>query len=168
VTISGKDSVNLEFRESIFSNTKVGIHLQGKTSWRDFQFVNNTFYQCPNPILVAEQPELSSKGVSFRRNLFVDSGPEVLVEKGYDEKQILTAQMMGKNALNFSTRAKPEGAKNELPIFGDGGQVGVAGLKFESRDAKQNKFLAPAEGSPQRSVGGQQADEKPYIGAIAP
>ncbi len=168
ITVQGKDVVNLEFRESIFSETKVGVQLLGKTGWRDFQFVNNTFYKCPNPVLVAEQPELSSKGVSFRRNLFVDSGPEVVIEKGFDEPQMLGAQMLGKNSLNFSSRAKPEGAKNELSIFGDGGQQGLAGVKFASTDVMQSKFLAPVEGSPQHTVGSPLSDEKPYVGAIAP
>ncbi len=168
ITISGKDPVNLEFRESIFSDTKVGVQIVGKSSWRDFQFVNNTFYKSPNPVLVAEQPEFSSKGVSFRRNLFVECGPEVVVEKGFDEKQLIDKQVLGKNRLNFSTRAKPEGAKNELSIFGDGGQQGNAGLKFASTDGKNGRFLAPADDAPQRNVGGQEADEKPYVGAVAP
>lgn len=166
ITVTGKDPVNLEFRESIFSQVKVGVHLQGKTSWRDDQFVNNTFYQCPNPILVGEQPDLSSKGVSFRRNLFVDSGPEVVIEKNYNEDQVLQTQMMGPTARNYSTRARPESAPNQLPIFGDGGVHGRSELKFISTDPKQREFLAPAEGSPQREVGGQASDEKPYVGAI--
>lgn len=168
IAVTGKDPVNLEFRESIFSQIKVGVHLQGKTSWRDDQFVNNTFYQCPNPILVGEQPDLSSKGVSFRRNLFVDCGPEVVIEKNYNEDQILQTQMMGPTAWNLSTRARPENAPNELPIFGDGGQHGRGDLKFISTDPKQREFLAPAEGALQRVVQGQSADEKPYVGAIGP
>jgi len=147
---------------------KVGVHLQGKTSWRDDQFVNNTFYQCPNPVLVGEQPELSSKGVSFRRNLFVESGPEVVIEKNYIEMQIIDAQMMGPTAWNLSTRARPESAPNELPIFGDGGQHGRTDLKLVSTDPKQREFLAPAVGGLQREVGGQLADEKPYVGAVGP
>ncbi len=168
IALSGKESSSLEFRESLFVETKVGVHFLDKTIWRDWQFVNNTFYKCPNPILIAEQPDSSAKSLSFRRNLFVESGPEVFVDKGFDDKPLFLNYMIGLSRLNFSTRAKPEMPKNEIPIFGDGGQQGNAALKFASTDPKQGRFLAPAENAPQRNVGDQTPDEKPYVGAVAP
>lgn len=168
IELSGRESASLEFRESLFVETKVGVYFLDKTIWRDWQFVNNTFYKCPNPILIAEQPDSSAKSLSFRRNLFVESGPEVFVDKGFDDKPLFLNYMIGLSRLNFSTRVKPEMPKNEIPIFGDGGQQGNSALKFASTDPKNSRFLAPAENAPQGSVGDQTPDEKPYVGAVAP
>lgn len=168
IAITGKENSALEIRQSIFAESKAGVQLLDKTLWNDFLLVNNTFYKCPNPVLIAEQPDSAAKGLSLRRNLFVESGPEVFIEKGFDEKPLFAKYMIGLSRLNFSTRPKPEMPKQEVPVFGDGGQQGNAALKFASTDPKHARFLAPAENAPQRNVGGQTPDEQPYVGAVAP
>ena len=131
--------------------------------------MQNTFHQCGHGILIAEQPELSSKGMSIRRNLFIGTKTaEIQVEKGFDDKLLINNQMLGPIGQNWSDRARPEKPVGEVPIFGADSQPGRNDLKLASTDPANAKFLAPAAGSPQGKVGGQGAGEKPWVGAVGP
>lgn len=170
-SIQGKEATHIEFRECLFVETSIGVQLVGKTSWRDFQFVHNTFYKCQRGIVIGEQPEPSSKGLSIRRNLFVGAtAGEVIIEHGDNEDVRLTNQMLGPMTGNWSDRAPPEMPVGELAIFGvaSGGRQSVADIAFASTDLNDPQFLAPAQNAPQLNQDAQLPDEHPWIGAIGP
>lgn len=170
ITVSGADALNYEFRECVFAECQAGVKLLPKASWREFKFIQNTFYKCGYGVLVSEQPPTSQKGITFRRNLFVEtSQTEVFIEKDYSNDTLIKHQMLGPIEQNWTDRTKAEPANlppGELPMFYN--SRAEPGLTFASTDRSDAKFLAPGPNSPQRTVGGQQTGEKPWIGAVGP
>lgn len=169
VSLSGADTRAWEFRECIFSQTQIGVEFTAPVNWSDFVFLNNTFYQCPVGVRVAQQPPTTSKGISFRRNLFVGvTQAEVVIAEKLDAKGLIDSQMLGLIQGNWTDRAAPATpAPGELGIWGAGSQ-GQTGIAFETTDANSNRFLAPAENAPQRSQGGARPGEPGWIGAVGP
>lgn len=167
--LSGADTRAWEFRECIFYQTQVGVDFSAPVNWSDFVFLNNTFYQCPVGVRVAQQPPTSSKGISFRRNLFVGvTQAEVVIADKFDAKGLIDAQMLGLIQGNWTDRAAPATpATGELGIWGAGSQ-GQTGIAFESTDASAPRFLAPTATAPQRSQAGARPGEPAWIGAVGP
>ncbi|MDZ4687849.1 MAG: hypothetical protein SH850_22480, partial [Planctomycetaceae bacterium] len=170
VSIGGKDTSSFEFVQCVFAETQFGIELKGGTSWRDFAIVNNTFYKGQTALRVEQQPEPTAKGLTIRRNLFVElSGPETQVEQGFDDKLLIDRQMLGAMRLNWSSKpAQEPPPPGALLIWGDGGRQGEPNLKFASTDSTAAKFLAPADDAAQKNVGGQGSGEPPWLGAVEP
>lgn len=170
VSLQGPDIRGWEFRECIFAQAGVGVEFLEGTGWSDYQFVNNTFYQCPLAVRIAKQPPTSSKGLLFRRNLFVGAtNGEVLIQDGFNQDTLLQAQMLANNMQgNWSDRPAPAApVSGEVPMWG-GGERGRQGIEFVSTDPAHEKFLAPTPAAPQRQVGGQIAGEPAWIGAMGP
>jgi serine/threonine-protein kinase len=172
VTVSGSESLNFEFRECIFSECQAGVKLLEQTSWREFVFVQNTFYKCGYGVLVAEQPPPTQKGFSFRRNLFAETAQtEVFIEKGFDDAMLRERQMLGSMDRNWTDQSKPDLTKlpkGELSIFGNGHREPI-NFAFASTNPQDAKFLAMTDASPHKRVpDGQRQDEKTWIGAVGP
>lgn len=170
VSLQGPDIRGWEFRECIFAQAGVGVEFLEGTGWSDYQFVNNTFYQCPLAVRIAKQPPSTSKGLLFRRNLFVGATTgEVLIQDGFNQETLLQAQMLANNMQgNWSDRPAPATpVSGEVPMWG-GGERGRQGIEFVSTDSAHEKFLAPTPAAPQRQVGGQIAGEPAWIGAVGP
>ena len=171
ITVSGAEALNFEFRECVFAECETGVKLAEQTGWREFAFVQNTFYKCGYGVFVSEQPPSTQTGLSFRRNLFAEtSNTEAFIEQGFDEEKLLSGQMLGSMFQNWTDQPKADASKlpkGELSIFSNG-RSGEQNLAFASTNRDDAKFLAPTEASPQRRVYGQRPDEKEWIGAVAP
>ncbi|MCC7424531.1 MAG: protein kinase [Planctomycetaceae bacterium] len=167
----------LEIRENLFVQNDVGFRFEGaERILRDVVLGNNTFYKCTRPIVFVDLPSNLSTGLGFYRNLFAgQTGPEVIVEKGYKAGDFAKAfaPMMENGAAganwNYSTRNQPAPpAANEVAeFFGNAGKWQIS-PSFASTEPKDATFLTPRTGSPLANVPNPGKNQKPYIGAVSP
>jgi serine/threonine protein kinase len=168
LSIAGKDTTSFEIRQCIFAETQFGLDLKAGGGWREFVLANNTFYKGQTAIRVEQQPEASSKGLSIQRNLFVEqTGPAMVIEQGYNEDFLLTHHMLKDIRQNWTTQTGTT-VKGTIELWSDGGQQGLTTLQFVSTDPGAQKFLAPTNDAPQRSVPGRVKGEPVWLGAVGP
>jgi hypothetical protein len=172
VSIHGKGPYALSVQESLFVETAVGIRFESDGRWRDITLTNNTFFRCPIGIVFTAMPNPLTSGLAIRRNLFVGTATaEAVVQSGYDESAFLGMLSDPVHGLewNWSDRPSPAvPAPGEINLFANQGRRGETGFAFVSTDPKHPQFLAPSQGSPQRSAPGPRGTEKAWVGAIGP
>ncbi len=159
-----------EVRETIFAHGTAGVEFLEGAGWANCEFVNNTFYQCPFGVRIEQQPPPVSKGILFRRNLFLGATQgEVIIQKGFNETTLIQSQMLSQGMEeNWSDRAPTDPPlPGELPMWANS-QRGRTGLEFQSTDPTAPKYLAPAAAAPQGSVVSQLPGEPSWIGAMGP
>jgi len=152
------EAINVVVRDTVFSQTGIGLAFEGIGSrWRDVIVENNSFFHNDRGIVFRAAPDGTSGGLAFRRNLFIDlDGVECAHEGTYDERKFL-ALMAGGGILNNwsnraagSTPANPHGA--EVDLFQQSGQRG-AEFRFLSTDPAHADFLKPAPDAPHKGAG---------------
>ncbi len=167
------ESRYLELRESIFSDTDIGLKfVGGDRVWSDLIVANNTFHGLKRGVVFTNMPKKNSKEIGFYHNLFAAiSGPELIIENGYDIKEFNSrlSTLSGGVVQNWSDRpdpgAEPKGGEHLLVINPTAQRVDD--FKFVSTDRTNPKFLAPAPNTPYSRIGARRGF-KPYVGAVAP
>ena len=173
------EAIDVEVEETIFHQSKVGLHLQGSNpNWRNLLMAANTFHQVGQGVVFDNMPGPATDGLSFFNNLFVESAErDASVAQGFNEAVFL--QMFASNPggidFNWTTRsaANPP-VPSELPslFVARSGRYGVQ-PQFVSVDPGSDDFLRPAPGSPQGNVGQAEAllPKKRFgnqVGAVRP
>ncbi|MAG93559.1 MAG: hypothetical protein CMJ48_07400 [Planctomycetaceae bacterium] len=166
------DTVNyLTVRGCIFFKTEAGIRFDSEEkTWSNTLIGNNTFYQSKSGIVFATMPADGSDELAFHRNLFSQSsGPEAIVETGFDElrfNEMLTTAV-GAKEHNWTDRKQPdEPAENEVKLLPDSGLGEYAGFEFRSTDPDSADFLKPGAKNLPKNVGRPYAQLKPHVGAV--
>lgn len=173
------DVHSLEIEESVFFRTRFGIELLGESrTFRNLLVAANTFYENELGVQFAQMPSMSTTGLGFYNNLFVDAkSRDAVVATGYKQPEFLA--MFATNpsgvSLNWTTRTasdKPPPEELAYLFEAAGGRFG-AQPRFVSTDPAHPDFLRPAPGSPQAKVGTAQAllTRKRFgaqIGAVRP
>ena len=162
---------SLNLTENVFVQNKQGLAFTGNSGhWQDVIVANNTFFECPEPIVFETMPGSHSSDLVFARNLFVgSSGPEAVVESGMNQQAMKSVIRGNGKGIehNWSDRAAEKPAGSELDLFANSGKRG-AELKLESVDPQNQRFLAPSADSKHKAVGQPPGGQKKYIGAVAP
>ncbi len=169
IAIKGSETRAWEVRDTIFARNNAGVEFLGGASWMNCDFVNNTFYECPIGVRIEQQPGPDSKGILFRRNLFVGTkNGEVVIQNGFNQDQLTARQMLGTPMTGNLTDREPAEIPGSLEIFSGGGGRGQKGIAFVTTDSANAKFLAPAPNAPQANVPGAQRGEPAWVGAVGP
>lgn len=172
IAIAGAGTHDVAVEESIFSQTSDGVRIEGPGPWREFVFLNNTFFKANRGIVFAEMPHTDTVGLEFHRNLFVGlQGSEILIEKDHNPTDFLNILAKGAGTAishNWSDRVVAPPTPGELSIEPVEGRREALDFRFVSTDPGDPRFLAPSSESPQRDVPGRGRNEKPYVGAVGP
>ena len=158
------DAENLWIGNTIFSETGVGIRMQGlERSWKKLAFFNDTFHKLAQGIVMSNMPGVDTGEFGIFNCLFAEvSGPEFLIELGYD-MAAFSGMMHPQLGNNWTDKPMLDPAS---PIFGNGGQA-MTVYAFKSVKPADADFLAPSPTSPQRSTGNLGPSQN-YVGAIGP
>lgn len=165
----------VEMRENIIANAGVGIEFRGgPLTLKDVQVLNTTFYKCDRGGLIINQMPVAggglagSGGLAIHRNLFAQvNGPELLVEKDFDDKKFdsVFSAAGGGVDQNWSDRKQAADVKaGQREVIGRDHQR-VPSIEFSSTDENSPDFLTLRKDTNYASVGGPKLNTKNYIGA---
>lgn len=173
IEIQGKVPYGIVITQSVFNETVEGIRFEGEPQLKLIRISNNTFRKTKTGIVFSKLPHELSSELTFRRNLFVETGvAEAQIKTKFDPAKLRSMISAGPSGVqcNWSDRPKPARlTEGEIAIiFENRGKQGEKNFWFASTDPKDPKFLAPTEKSPHKDVNGAQGFDKKWIGAIAP
>ncbi len=164
---------NFEIRGSIIYQAQTGIAFSnGPLDCRTVFITNNTLHNCSKAgIEFSDMPAAASFGLQFHRNLFSQTGPELIVRKDYDEKafdkfvQASGLSGIDRNWTDRSQVADPKAGERDLIIREE---QRVQSFAFTSTDPSKPDFLRPARNNPYSQKLGGGEGLKPWIGAVEP
>tara|TARA_R110002072_G_scaffold303069_1_gene492623 strand:- start:125484 stop:129218 length:3735 start_codon:yes stop_codon:yes gene_type:complete len=165
----------VEMRENIIADAGVGIEFRGgPLTLKDVQVLNTTFYKCSRGGMIINQMPVAggglagSGGLVIHRNLFAQvNGPELLVEKDFDDKKFdsVFSAAGGGVDQNWSDRRQAADVKaGQREIIGRDHQR-VPSIEFSSTDENSPDFLTLKKSTGYANVGGPKLNTKNYIGA---
>jgi hypothetical protein len=173
------DAIDLELEETVFHQSKIGVHLQGANpNWRNLLLAANTFHQVGQGVVFDNMPGSATDGLSFFNNLFVETVErDASVAQGFNEAVFLQMFASNPGGIDFNWTTRPPAnppVPSELPslFVARSGRYGVQ-PQFVSVDPGSDDFLRPAPGSPQGNVGQAEAlfPKKRFgnqVGAVRP